>query len=128
MKKMALVFAVASSLTLSLAIPAQADVQRRGMCTGTSAWEADVDRDGSRYDLSFDIDTDEQGQQWTLTVTQNKKKIYTRTRTSDQDANEARADVSWDFVRRAATSGKNTFTFTAQNNETQERCSVSVRG
>ena len=86
-----------------------------------------MDREGGLIDLSMDIDTATPGERWVLKVTRNGKQIYTKARVSERDADEALADAWWDFARRLNGSGPDTFTFTARNTVTKERCSVTVR-
>ena len=120
--------ATSMTLTVALASPAFADVQKRGTCTAASTWEVEVDRDGPRIDLSMDIDTANPGERWVLKVTRNGTQIYSKARVSEQDPDEVLADAWWDFVRPSRGAGQEKFTFTARNAVTKERCTASVQG
>lgn len=116
------------AMTVGLATPALADVEKRGTCTAASTWEVDVDRDGRVIDLSMDIDTTTPGERWVLKVTRNGTQIYSKSRVSERDPDEVRADAWWDFVPPSRGSGPEKFTFTARNTVTNERCTASVQG
>jgi hypothetical protein len=94
--------------TLVLTAPtASADVERVVRC-GAGTGELSVDPEGSRYEVSADLDNVAPGSRWTVVLRQDGKRIVKVTRTAD---NEGDLDVERN-VRNGA--GTDTFKFRAK--------------
>lgn len=124
MKKTIIAAVIAS---MSFAIPANAiEVEQMGKCTKGSQWSADLELEYKVFDLSFDIDTREANQDWTLTLRQNGKKAFTQTVQSMQDFDDSYAEVEWDMIRPDR-KGTDTFNFRAVNKVTGEVCKATLK-
>lgn len=117
----------AGALLVAGAVPALADVERRGTCSATSTWEADADREGRYFELDFEVNTQTPGEDWRLVVTHNGKRIYSDTRPATRDFDDRMADVDWSLVARNKAGVRDRFAMTATNQATGERCQVTLR-
>lgn len=119
--------AAAGALMIAGAAPAMADVERRGMCTATSTWEADADREFEYFELDFEVNTATADENWRLVVRQNGKTIYTDTRPATRDFDDRLADVDWSLTARDTSASRERFEFTARNQVTNETCKATLR-
>lgn len=119
--------AAAGALMIAGAAPAMADVERRGMCTATSTWEADADREFEYFELDFEVNTATADENWRLVVRQNGKTIYTDTRPATRDFDDRLADVDWSLTARDTSASRERFDFTARNQVTNETCKATLR-
>ncbi|MFB9313933.1 hypothetical protein [Nocardioides plantarum] len=111
---------LATPLAVLVAAPAaHADVDRKGAC-GTGRYELSVDREGSRHEVSVDLDRVPARSSWIVQITQDGKKIAHVTRTAARDG-------ELDVERVVAdTAGKDTFRFTAKRVGARTSCGASV--
>lgn len=115
------------ALLIAGAAPAMADVERRGMCSATSTWEADADREFDFFELDFEVNTPTADENWRLVVRQNGKTIYTDTRPTTRDFDDRLADVDWSLTARDKSGSRDRFEFTARNQATSETCKATIR-
>ena len=124
MKKTIVAAVVAS---MSFALPASAiEVEQMGNCTKGSQWNADLELEFRVFDLSFDIDTRDADQDWTLTLRHNGKKALTQTVQSMQDFDDSYAEVEWNMIRPDRR-GTDTFNFRAVNKVNGEVCRATLK-
>ena len=108
-------------------VPATADVERRGMCSATSTWETEAEREGRFIEVDFEVDTATPGENWRLVVVQNGKRIFADTRPATRDFDDRMADVDWSIVARNKAGVRDRFVMTATNRASGERCRTTVR-
>jgi hypothetical protein len=124
MKKTIVAAVIAS---ISFALPASAiEVEQMGNCSKGSQWNADLELEFRVFDLSFDIDTRDANQDWTLTLRHNGKKALTQTVQSMQDFDDSYAEVEWNMIRPDRR-GADTFNFRAVNKVTGEVCRATLK-
>ena len=123
----ALGVAAIGALLVSGAAPAMANVERRGMCSAASTWEADADREFEFFELDFEVNTPNADENWRLVIRQNGKTIYTETRPATRDFDDRLADVDWSTTARDKSGVRDRFEFTAKNQVTNETCKATVR-
>jgi hypothetical protein len=101
---------VAAPLTLAVATPAHADVDRNGSC-GTGRYELSVDRERRAGRQGFEVDAGLEGvapySRWTFVLRHDGTRFLEVTRTADDEG-----DVDVDAFRRN-TAGKDRFSFRA---------------
>ena len=106
------------------AAPIRADVEREkdGMCSSSSTWDFNLEKEHGRIDIDIDVDVDSRaaGQKWKVKITHEGKTVYNKTRTTDR---EGEIDVSRNVKD---TRGKDKVTFRATNNSTGEVCRASL--
>ena len=130
MKKIIRISAAAGTigaLVIAGAAPALANVERRGMCSATSTWEADAEREGNFIEVDFEVDTATPDEEWTLVVRQNSKRIFSDTRPASRDFEDRLADVDWSVTARDTARAQDRFQLTATNQVTKERCESTIR-
>lgn len=119
--------AAIGALLIAGAAPAMANVERRGMCSAASTWEADADREFDYFELDFEINTPNADENWRLVIRQNGKTIYTDTRPATRDFDDRLADVDWSLTTRDESGSRDRFEFTARNQATNESCKATIR-
>ncbi len=100
---------LASALALSLAgaMPAMAndaDVIRRGSCSGSTDWKLKLSPEDGRIEVEYEVDSNKVGQRWKVKLLKNGKVIFRGARTTK--------GASGSFEVRVVTSnpaGKDTF-------------------
>ena len=104
------------------AAPIRADVEREkdGMCSSSSTWDFNLEKEHGRIDIDVDVDSRAAGQKWTVKITHEGKTVYNKTRPTDR---EGEIDVSRNVND---TRGKDKVTFRATNNSTGEVCRASL--
>lgn len=130
MKKIIRISAAAGTigaLVVVGAVPALANVERRGMCSASSTWEVDAEREDNFIEVDFEVDTPTPDQDWTLTVRQNGKRIFSDTRPATRDFEDRLADVDWSVTTRDTAGTRDRFQLIATNQVTKERCESTVR-
>lgn len=110
---------VATTVPFALAGPAQADVEKHGTCAG-ARYDFDVDRDGGRFEVSFEVDSNVRGQQWRLVLLHNGDRVFRDVRTTDREG-----EVDYERTR-PDTAGADTFRAKAVKLGTGQSCSVSI--
>ena len=124
-KKPSLVAIGALGLSV-LPLSAQAvEVERMGNCSAGSIWNAELELEYRVFDLSFDVDTRNAGDQWALTLRQNGKKVASQTVQAMKDFDDSYAEFDWDVVRPDR-KGKDTFIFRAVNQSSGEICRATL--
>lgn len=124
-KKPSLLIAGALSLAV-LPVSAQAvEIERMGTCSAGSMWNAELELEYRVFDLSFDVDTRNSGEMWTLTLKQNGKRVATQTLEAMKDFDDSYAELDWDLIRPDR-KGKDTFVFRAVNKTSGEVCRATL--
>jgi hypothetical protein len=101
----ALLATAAGGVTVLVAAPASADVERRGTCAGAT-FELNVDRERGGFEVDADIDNARAGSEWRVAIRHDGKLATSRVLTAD---NEGELDL--DTFRRN-TAGQDTFRLT----------------
>lgn len=97
------------------------DVSASGFCSAGSLYDLEAENDGSRIEVSFDVDTSTSGQTWKIRLTNNGSAFFTGTRVTDDEGD-------WDVDRSTSnTSGTNTIKASTRNTQTGETCQATVR-
>jgi hypothetical protein len=83
--KTARMFVIAGTLALTVAgaMPASAndaDVIRRGSCSGRSDWKLKLSPEDGRIEVQFEVDSNVNGQTWHVRIRQNGERIFAGTR------------------------------------------------
>jgi len=102
-----------------LAGPANADVERHG-AIGSGDYDFSVDREGSGYEISFDIDRVTPGSKWKVVLRHDGKRIVNRTLTADH---EGELDVE---TYRSNTAGKDVFKVKAKKVNGAAKASATI--
>ncbi len=124
-KKPSLLIAGALSLAV-LPVSAQAvEIERMGTCSAGSMWNAELELEYRVFDLSFDVDTRNAGEMWTLSLKQNGKRVASQTLEAMKDFDDSYAELDWDLIR-ADRKGKDTFVFRAVNKTSGEVCRATL--
>ena len=89
-----------------MAAPAHAETERHGSI-GNGVYEFSVDREGSGFEVNFDIDHVTPGSKWKVVLRHDGKRVVTRTLTADHEG-----DLDIETVR-PNTSGKDVFKINA---------------
>ncbi len=110
---------VAAPLTLAVAAPANADVDRNGSC-GSARYEFSVDREGNGWEIDAGLDYVKPGSTWKFVVRQDGKQFLKVNRVAD---NEGEVDVD---AFRSNTAGKDKFTFKAKQVGGSVKCGTSI--
>ena len=125
-KKPSLLVAGALGLAV-LPISAQAvEIERMGACSAGSMWNAELELEYRVFDLSFEVDTRNSGEMWTLTLKQNGKRAATQTLEAKKDFDDSNAELDWDMIRPDR-KGSDTFTFRAVNQTSGEVCKATLK-
>ncbi|MFN8517885.1 MAG: hypothetical protein U0667_00530 [Chloroflexota bacterium] len=94
--------------------------ERHGLCTGSSDWELELEKEHGRIEVKVDVDTRRIGRQWRVKVYHNgslSTNVLRRTaRDGDIDLNRTRTDRS----------GSDTFRFRAVDQVNGEVCTGSL--
>lgn len=102
-----------------VAAPAHADAERHGSC-GRGQYELSVDREGSGFEVSADLDNVKPGSRWTVVLRHDGNRIFKRTVRADAEGD---LDVErW----RADTAGLDTFKFRATRVNGSATCSARI--
>lgn len=124
-KKPSLLIAGALGLAV-LPVSAQAvEIERMGACSAGSMWNAELELEYRVFDLSFDVDSRNAGEQWKLTLNHNGKRVANQTVEAMKDFDDSYAELEWDLIRPDR-KGKDTFTFRAVNQMTGEVCKATL--
>lgn len=110
---------VAVPLTFAAMAPANADVDRQGVC-GIGSYEFSVDKERTGYELDASIENVKPGSSWTFVVRQDGKRLTKVTRTAD---NEGEVDIDA-FAKNTA--GKDKFALTATSGSVKCGSSITV--
>ena len=88
-------------------------------------WNAELELEYRVFDLSFDVDSRNAGEQWKLTLNHNGKRVANQTVEAMKDFDDSYAELEWDLIRPDR-KGKDTFTFRAVNQMTGEVCKATL--
>jgi hypothetical protein len=105
--------------TMALAAPAHADVERHGSI-GKGDYDFSVDREGSGFEVSFDIDRVAPGSKWKVVLRHDGQRVLTRTLTADH---EGELDVE---TFRPNTAGKDVFKVRASKVKGKARATATI--
>lgn len=111
--------AIAVPVSMLVAAPAQAGIDRSGRCSGAE-YELGVDRENGGFEVEADIDDARPGSKWRVSIRHEGKVIYKAVRTADREG-----DISVDRFRKN-TAGKDTFQLTVKRMATGKVCSAKV--
>lgn len=83
--KTARMFMIAGTLAMTVAgaMPASAndaDVIRRGSCSGRSDWKLKLSPENGRIEVEFEVDSNVNGQTWHVRILQNGSRIFSGNR------------------------------------------------
>jgi len=98
-----------------------ADVIRRGSCSGASDWKLKLSPEDGKIEVEYEVDQNRNGQQWRVRIVKNGNVIFRGTRTTQAP--------SGSFELRlvtANTSGTDTFNARATNVNSGEVCRGSA--
>ena len=95
----------------------EADVIRRGSCSGASAWKLKLSPENGRIEVEFEVDQNRVGRRWRVTLRRNGVRIFRAIRVT-------RAPSGSFEVRRVARngSGRDRFVARARNLRSRESC------
>jgi hypothetical protein len=84
------------------------DVERTGACSLSSRWDLELDTEGARIEVDFEVDRAQAGKTWHVTLKHNGTTFFTGTRVTDHegefDVEKSTADASGtDYYRARAT-------------------------
>ncbi|MGD9961315.1 hypothetical protein [Nocardioides sp.] len=80
----ALVGAVAVPTAFVFASPANADMEKGGVC-GNARYELNVDRENGGFEVDADLDNAAAGSQWRVVLRHDGKVFYNKIRTTDRE-------------------------------------------
>ena len=131
MKRTTITTAAAGLLTLALvgggAGAAQAkgghdrEVRRAGHCSAATVWKVKAKHDDGRIEVEVEIDSNRNGQRWSVAIADNGARVFTGSRTTHAPSG------SFEVERRIANrGGTDRITAVARNAATGERCSGVV--
>lgn len=125
-KKPSLIVLAALGLAVLPQTAHATEIEKMVTCSRGSMAVAELELEYRVFDLSFDIDTRNAGEQWKFTLAQNGKRVSTQVLDSMKDYDDSYAEVEWDLVRPDR-SGRDTFKFRAVNQTTGEVCKATLR-
>jgi hypothetical protein len=64
---------------------AATDVERHGSCSGSSRWDLELDTEGARITVDFEVDTAQAGTTWHVTLKHNGTAFFTGNRVTDHE-------------------------------------------
>jgi hypothetical protein len=113
---------VVGALALSTAVAAPAfakdgRVERRGACTGASAWKVKLQPEDGRIEAEFEVDSNRVGQVWNVAINDNGVRVFTGSRTTT--APSGSFEVKRVIANRA---GVDHVVASAHNSKTGETC------
>ena len=131
MKRTTITTAAAGLLTLALvgggAGAAQAkggndrEVRRAGHCSAATVWKLKAKHDDGRIEAELEVDSNRNGQRWTVAIADNGVRVFTGARTTH--APSGSFEVERTIANRR---GTDRITALARNAATGERCYGSV--
>ncbi|HYJ60342.1 MAG TPA: hypothetical protein VE032_02630 [Actinomycetota bacterium] len=105
---------------LAGAVPAHAndaDVIRRGSCSGASDWKLKLSPEDGRIEVEFEVDQDRVGQTWAVRIVQDGQQIFAGRRITRAPSGSFEVEL-----RAQNTAGDDTFRASARNVSTGETC------
>ena len=111
--------ALAAPIALLTSSPASADTERHGSCRG-GVYEFSVDREGSRYETSVDLDGVTPGTTWRVAIRHNGERVALRRIVADHEG-----DVELERSR-ANRAGKDAWSFKARQIGTGQGCAGRI--
>jgi hypothetical protein len=98
------------------------EVVRRGNCTGATDWKLKAKPDDGRLEVEFEVDSNRNGQVWSVRMTDNGVQVFSGTRTTQPPSG------SFSVERRIANrAGVDTIRARATNARTGEVCRGSLQ-
>jgi len=98
------------------------EVLRRGSCTGASDWKLKAKPDDGRLEVEFEVDSNRNGQTWSVRITDNGVQVFAGNRTTQPPSG------SFEVQRRIANrAGTDTIRARATNARTGESCTGSLQ-
>ena len=98
------------------------EVIRRGSCTGASDWKLKAKPDDGRLEVEFEVDSNRNGQVWSVRMTDNGVQVFSGTRTTQPPSG------SFSVERRIANrAGADTIRARATNARTGESCTGNLQ-
>ncbi len=112
---------LAGAVPLALAQTASADTEKRGVCSqGKARYDFDVDKDGGRFEVNFEVDSNVRGQKWRMTLHHDGKRVFRDVRTTDREG-----EVEYER-NRPNTAGNDAFRARAVNLGNGEVCTARI--
>jgi hypothetical protein len=115
-------FAAATLVATAPAASAKSVVAKAsGKCSGTSHWKMKAKPDDGRMEVEFEVDSNRNGQRWTVRINDNGHRVFTGSRLTHAPSG------SFSLERRFANRpGKDRFVAVAKNPRTGETCIARV--
>ena len=117
---------LSSSIVLTISPAHSVEIERTGNCSAGSLWQADLELEYNVFDLGFEIDTRNGGENWNFTLRHNDKRVISESRTSVKEFDDSYAEVEWDVIRPDRR-GSDSFTFRAVNQSSGEVCRATLK-
>ena len=97
------------------------ELRRSGHCSAASVWKLKAKTDDGRLEVEFEVDSNRNGQRWSVAINDNGVRVFTGARTTV--APSGSFEVERHIANRA---GSDRITASATNAKTGERCSGVV--
>ncbi|MBX3029991.1 MAG: hypothetical protein KF809_07505 [Chloroflexi bacterium] len=79
------VMALSSLAVAAMPVAAATEREKRGVCTGTSDWELELEREHGRIEINLDVDTTRVNRQWRVRMKHDGKLFVNTLRRTDRD-------------------------------------------
>jgi hypothetical protein len=97
------------------------EVRESGRCSAATVWKLKAKADDGRLEVEFEVDSNRNGQRWSVAINDNGVRVFTGARTTV--APSGSFSVERHIANRA---GSDRITASATNAKTGERCSGVV--
>lgn len=94
------------------------EARRSGHCSAVAVWKLKAKTDDGRLEVEFEVDSNRNGQRWSVAINDNRVRVFTGARTTV--APSGSLEVERRIANRA---GRDRITASARNVRTGERCS-----
>jgi hypothetical protein len=98
------------------------EVIRRGSCTGATDWKLKAKPDDGRLEVEFEVDSNRNGQVWSVRITDNGVRVFAGNRTTQPPSGSF--EVERHIANRA---GADNIRARATNARTGESCTGTLR-
>jgi len=99
------------------ALANDADVIRRGNCSGASDWKLKLSPENGKIEVEYEVDQNRNGQQWRVRILKNSNLIFSGTRTTQAPSGSFEVRLV-----TANTAGTDNFVARATNVNSGETC------
>lgn len=112
--------ALTSLATVAMPVSAATEREKHGVCTGSSDWELELEREHGRIEVKVDLDTRRANRQWRVRIWHNGTKFTDVVRRTQRDG-----DLDIERMRNDRR-GTDTFRFRAVDRVNGEVCTGSL--